>query len=55
MKIKANKLKVGQIIDMGEGEEVIVYINKREIYTRLLEEEGNCYPIKNGVVKNYEE
>ena len=45
MKIKANKLKVGQIIDMGEGEEVVLYIDKNEIYTRLLEEDGNCYPI----------
>ena len=52
MKLKANKLKVGQIIDMGEGEEVVLYIDKNEIYTRLLEEDGNCYPIKKGVVTN---
>jgi len=53
MKIKANKLKVGQIIDMGEGEEVVLHIDKNEIYTRLLEEDGNCYPInKKGVVTN---
>ena len=55
MKINKSKLKVGYVFEGSEGsEEVVVYIDKknREVYCRMLEEDGNRYKIeKDGSIK----
>jgi len=45
-KIEQDELVVGNIIEGVDGQEIICSIFEGEVYTRVLEDAGNCYKIE---------